>query len=103
MVLHLRVQADQLEDDEEDVPVMQLRVSLRLLPGDHLVGCVGEEALEAVEEGVVIARPYLPNELSDLEGGLRGLYARIERRRNLLPPPCSGNPVDKCQTQDHSP
>ena len=80
MVLHLRVQADQLEDDEEDVPVMQLRVSLRLLPGDHLVGCVGEEALEAVEEGVVIARPYLPNELSDLEGGLRGLYARIERK-----------------------
>ena len=80
MVLHLRVQADQLEDDEEDVPVMQLRVSLRLLPGDHLVGCVGEEALEAVEESVVIARPYLPNELSDLEGGLRGLYARIERK-----------------------
>lgn len=70
MVLHLRVQADQLEDDEEDVPVMQLRVSLRLLPGDHLVGCVGEEALEAVEEGVVIARPYLPNELSDLSKGV---------------------------------
>ena len=70
MVFHLRVQADQLEDDEEDVPVMQLRVSFRLLPGDHLVGCVGEEALEAVEESVVIARPYLPNELSDLEGCL---------------------------------
>ena len=33
-----------------------------------------------VEEGVVIARPYLPYELSDLEGGLRGLYARIERK-----------------------
>ena len=59
---------------------MQLRVPFRVPANNRLVRGIGEEALEAVEEGVVIARPYLPNELSDLEGGLRGLYARIERK-----------------------
>lgn len=78
MIFHLSVQPDQSEDDEKYILVMQFRVPFRLLPGDHLVGCVGEEALEAVEESVVIARPYLPNELSDLEGGLRGSDAGIK-------------------------
>ncbi len=73
MVFHLRVQADQLEDDEEDVLVMQLRVSLRLLPGDHLVGCVGKEALQAAEECVVIAAFHFLNKTSYLEGCLAAL------------------------------
>ena len=80
MVFHLRVQADQLEDDEEDVLVMQLRVSLRLLPGDHLVGCVGKEALQAAEECVVIAAFHFLNKTSYLEGCLCGAYARVERQ-----------------------
>ena len=33
---------------------MQLRITLRLLTGDHLIGCISEEALQAAEERIVI-------------------------------------------------
>ena len=31
---------------------MQLRITLRLLTGDHLIGCISEEALQAAEERI---------------------------------------------------
>ena len=78
VVFYLRVQADQLEDDEEDVPVMQFRIPLRVPANDRLVGGIGEEALEAAEEGVVIAMLHLFHKTADLERGLWRADTRIE-------------------------
>ena len=80
VVFHLRVQPDQLEDDEEDVSVMQLRVPFRVPANNRLVRGIGEEALEAVEEGVVVSCPYLSHKAAYLERRLRGLNVRIERQ-----------------------
>ncbi len=55
------------------------RVPFRLSPGDHLVRGIGEEALQAAEESVVVPAFHFLDKTPDLEGCLRGAYARVER------------------------
>ena len=82
MIFHLRIKSNQLKYDKKHVPVMQLRITLRLLTGDHLIGCISEEALQAAEERIVITGAYLSYE---------------------LPLPGSGNLAGRYQIQDRNP
>lgn len=85
---------------------MQLRITLRLLTGDHLIGCISEEALQAAEERIVITGAYLSYELPDLERGLGRTNTRVKEgdiSRNPLPLPGSGNLAGRYQIQDRNP
>ena len=81
VVFHLGVKPDQSEDNEKYILVMQLRVSFRLLAGDHLVRGVGEEALQATEESVVITILHLPDKTPDFERSLWGANTGVERKQ----------------------
>ena len=82
---------------------MQLRITLRLLTGDHLIGCISEEALQAAEERIVITGAYLSYELPDLERGLGRTNMEGDISRNPLPLPGSGNLAGRYQIQDRNP
>ena len=40
---------------------MQLRITLRLLTGDHLIGCISEEALQAAKGAYVVIKDENPD------------------------------------------
>ncbi len=58
---------------------MQLQIPLRIPADDRLVGDIGEEALQAVEEGIIVATFHRLYKATDLKRSLRSLYIRIER------------------------
>ena len=57
---------------------MQLRVAFGLLSGYHLVWGVGEETLQALEEGIVVSVLYLFDKLPDFKGSLGSADTCVE-------------------------
>ena len=86
---------------------MQLRITLRLLTGDHLIGCISEEALQTVEERIVITGAYLSYELPDLERGLGRTNTRVKWKEifheTLFHFPVRETLAGRYQIQDRNP
>ena len=75
VVFRTGIEAQELEDDKEHVLIVQFQVA------HQLVGRVGKEALQALHEGVDVARLHIPHKKADLEDALRLAHLGIIREQ----------------------
>ena len=80
MIFHLGIEADKLEYDEKHILVMQFLFT------DNLVCSVCKEALQALEERIVVAGTYFTDKLLYLKWRFNVVHAGIIRYKKLYEP-----------------